>query len=101
MPEWYTPCPAIACSDVVIQPKLHVATVVSYMQGFLRTRTVLRVDERLTHIFDFTIKRRDKSPHIGFHPLSEPRNTQLCCFFWWDFHPLVTYYLFLRYISHC
>ncbi len=80
MPEWYTPCPAIACSDVVILP-LYVATVVSYMQGFLRTRTVLRVDERLTLIFDFTIKRRDKSRRIGFHPLSEARNMQLCCSF--------------------
>ncbi len=54
MPEWYSPCPAITCSDVVILP-LHVATVVSYMQGFLHTRTALGVDEHLTHIFNFAI----------------------------------------------
>ncbi len=76
MPEWYTPCPAITCSDVVILP-LHVATVVSYMQGFLRTRTVLRVDERLTHIFYFTIINRGINPIVlGFIPClkNETRN---------------------------
>ncbi|NEN89432.1 MAG: hypothetical protein F6K48_11205 [Okeania sp. SIO3H1] len=47
MPKWYTPCPAIACSYIVILP-LNVSTVVSYLPGFLRTRTVPGADKRLT-----------------------------------------------------
>ncbi len=68
MPKRYTPCSAITRSDVVILP-LNISTVVSYVPGFLRTRTVLRVDERLIHILNFTtFDVRDLSRKVVFIP---------------------------------
>ncbi|NES90150.1 MULTISPECIES: hypothetical protein [Okeania] len=55
MSKWYTPCPAIAGSDIVILP-LNVSTVVSYLPGFLGTRIVPGANEHLTQTLILSIR---------------------------------------------